>query len=87
MLLEIRSFQKHAFFVGYSVRGGGGGGSFLVFYGTFYDDVPSTSMVCFIRSCALSILLYCNTMPKYYCLIREGQYIQVLQYTATLPTV
>ena len=69
------------FFLGYPVRGGGGGGSFLVFYGTFYDDVPSTSMVCFIRSCALSILLYCNTMPKYYCLIREGQYIQVLHFS------
>ena len=38
-------------------------------------------MVCFIRSCALGILLYCNTMPKYYCLIREGQYIQVLHFS------
>ena len=69
------------FFFRVSRKGRRGGGSFLVFYGTFYDDVPSTSMVCFIRSCALSILLYCNTMPKYYCLIREGQYIQVLHFS------
>ena len=36
MLLEIRSFQKHAFFfLGSHVRGGGGGGSlYLVFYGS-----------------------------------------------------
>ena len=29
MLLEIRSFQKHAVFLGYHVRGGGGGGGVI----------------------------------------------------------